>query len=336
MNYLDTAISPYKIIQQPIYPDYPVHVAIDPVNICNHNCPKCFFRKDSDANLHIDRDTRGFKLDYQVIKNLFDEIKNHTKSITLVGGGDPIVHPEIENIIEYGNSCGFQMGMVTNGGLSKKRKIENCEWIRVSLDATTSEIYKYTHGVSDIDITLKNIQEYVKNNTLVGISFLIYPENRHQVYDAAVLAKDLGAKYLQYKPVYTDDFGNEHKTYYDEVANEINRAKELQSNEFKVLDFWDRVNDLTERNKEYSTCGIQNHVTQIGADGEVYMCCIYKYNNKYSFGNINKQSFKKLWNSAKRKQLKQIDVKKCPPCFYNKQNEIIEYLKSKKIHENFI
>ncbi len=334
MNYLDTAISPYKIIQQESKPKYPIHVAIDPVNICNHNCPKCYFRKDSTADLQIERDTRGHILEFDVIKNLFDEIKGYTKSITLVGGGDPIVHPKIKEIVDYGNECGFEMGVVTNGGLD--RGLSNCEWIRVSMDATTPEVYEYTHGVKDFDVTLENIKKLVKTNKFVGVSFLIYPENRHQTYDAAVLAKSLGVKYVQYKPVYTDECGDEHVEYFDEVAEEINKAKELQTEDFKVLDFWNRVNDLTGGKKDYSFCGVQDYVTQIGADGEVYICCIYKYNKAYSFGNINQQSFGKIWNGAVRNKKCNIDISKCPPCFYNKQNEIIEYMRSEKIHENFI
>jgi len=334
MNYLDTAISPYKIVEQPSFPKYPIHVAVDPVNICNHNCPKCYFRKDSTADLKIERDTRGYKLELEIIKKLFDEIRGHTKAITLVGGGDPIVHPQIKEIVDYGNECGFEMGVVTNGGLDKD--LSNCEWIRVSMDATTPEVYEYTHGSKDFNVTIKNIKKLVRTNKLVGVSFLIYPENKHQVYESAVLAKSLGVKYIQFKPVYTDECGNEHKNYYDEVTNEIKRTKKLETEDFKILDFWDRVNDLIEGKKDYSFCGAQDYVTQIGADGEVYICCIYKYNKKYSFGNINNESFANIWGGIMRKKLREIDVKKCPPCFYNKHNEIIEYKRADKIHENFI
>lgn len=334
MNNLDTAISQYKVILQEPNPKYPVHVAIDPVNMCNHNCPKCFFRKDSTADLKIPRDTRGFTLSLDVIKGVMNDIKGHTKSITLVGGGDPIVHPQIEEIVNYGNECGFEMGIVTNGGLRKE--IKGCEWVRVSMDATTSDVYEYTHGAKDFEKTLENIKNYVANNKLVGVSFLIYPENKHQVFDAAVLAKSLGVKYIQYKPVYTDECGQEHLEYFDEVAAEIKRANELVDDTFRIIDFWDRVNDLVDREKLYCKCGVQDYVTQIGANGEVYICCIYKYNDEYSIGNVNSQSFEEIWNSEKRKELCQIDVKKCPPCFYNKQNEMIEYMRSDMIHQNFI
>lgn len=334
MTYIDTAISPYKIINQEKDPKYPIHIAIDPANICNHNCPKCFFRKDSTADLKIPRDTKGYLLDLDVIKRLFDEVKGYTKAITLVGGGDPIVHPHIEDIIDYGNKCGFEVGIVTNGGINKKLK--GCEWIRVSLDATTPDTYLYTHGTKELNHTIENIKYFIKNNKVVGVSFLIYPQNRHEVYEAAILAKSLGVKYIQYKPVYTDECGEEHKPYFEEVARDIKKAKLLETDDFKVLDFWDRVNDLTSREKEYSSCGVQDYVTQIGANGEVYICCIYKYNDDYSFGNINNQSFSKIWNGAIRKNKSKIDIKKCPPCFYNKQNEIIEYMRSDKIHNSFI
>lgn len=334
MTYIDTAISPYKIIFQDPNPKYPPHIAIDPVNICNHNCPKCFFRKDSTADLKIPRDTKGYVLDLDRIKELFDEVKGHTKAITLVGGGDPIVHPKIEEIVDYGNKCGFEMGIVTNGSL--KKRLENCEWIRVSLDAVTPETYSYTHGSTELDKTIENIKYFISKNKMVGVSFLIYPENRHEVYEAAVLAKSLGVKYIQFKPVYSDDCGDEHKPYFNEVSEAIKKAKTLENDVFKVLNFWDRVNDLTQREKEYSSCGVQDFVTQIGANGEVYMCCIYKYNDEYSFGNINNQTFREIWDGSLRKKMSKIDVKKCPPCFYNKQNELIEYMRSDKVHKNFI
>jgi len=334
MNTILTAITPYKIIEHGPSPEFPAHITLDPANVCNHRCPKCYFRHTSDADLGVERDRKGYILAYEAIDRLFTDIAGKVRAVTLIGGGEPLMHPRIEDIIRRGLEHGFELGMVTNGGIRKE--VRGLEWIRVSLDATTPDVYRYTHGVDTLDQTIENIRYYVAHNKFVGMSFLIYPENHHQTLDAARLAAGLGVGYIQFKPVLSDECGQEHLPYAAKVSEMLAKAKELTRDDFQIIDLWHRVSDLVTCTRNYTRCGIQDYVTQVGANGEVFICCIYKYNNAYSIGNITERSFVEIWKGERRKKLQGINVASCPRCFHDRQNELIEYMRSDKLHANFI
>lgn len=102
----------------------PLHVILFPTYRCNSECPSCSYggrEKNSELSL-------------KSIQNIFDIlVKRGTQAITLSGGGEPLMHPQINQIISSAGEKGLDVGLITNGlSLEDLTYHENLIWVRVS------------------------------------------------------------------------------------------------------------------------------------------------------------------------------------------------------------
>lgn len=164
---------------------------------CNNRCAHCFF-DTSEKNEPIYMDKEVIK---NVIKELYD---NGTKAVEFTGGGEPTTHPDICEILEYSVSLGLDVGLITNGLLLDKliHVVKKLKFVRVSLDAACKETYKKVHGVDSFDKVIENIKKITSNCDFekIGIGYLIVPDNICDIFQASFLAKQLGVRFIQYRP----------------------------------------------------------------------------------------------------------------------------------------
>jgi len=96
------------LVNIPLKVPLTIHLFI--TNDCNLNCDKCYYRnKNSDIKY----------LDFNIIKNLFLEWKDNGVKSVAIGGGEPLLHKNIEDIVELGKELGFFMSITTNGTIRK-------------------------------------------------------------------------------------------------------------------------------------------------------------------------------------------------------------------------
>ena len=133
---------------------------IDMTNYCNNRCPNCAGFRDRQTSL-----TYNEAIDY--IDQLIDM---GLQGIVFTGGGEPLCNPDTLRVVEYVFNKGIDIGFVTNGlALDEKNSselVKCCTWIRISLDASTKETYKLTHGMDEncFEQVLENIGILVKEN----------------------------------------------------------------------------------------------------------------------------------------------------------------------------
>jgi len=115
------------------------------------------------------------------------------------------------------------VGVTTNGILIDRHLevlAEKTSWVRVSMDAATSETFQHFRpspsGVSQFDRIIGNMRRFaeVKRGKL-GYSFLLLSDvdgdgvvkhsNLTEIYEGAVLAKEIGCDYFEVKPSYDMD-----------------------------------------------------------------------------------------------------------------------------------
>jgi radical SAM protein with 4Fe4S-binding SPASM domain len=354
--------SPYKIMHHldrvsrsladPLTP--PMHVQLDLSENCNHNCVFCFFREDAfntgmkRENIAKGKGRRSIRTEplLQVISQLG---RSGTKAITIVGGGEPLLHPDVEAVLEAIVLSGMQYGVITNGSVGMQGKtlqwLNRAAWIRVSLDAATPEVYARMHqpknGHADaFNRTLENLKRLRVHcpDTDIGASFLIHPFNHREIASAAALCRELGLNYIQYKPVYTEARGEDIRPFLPDISVQLEEASRSQNHRFQVISLLSRIDDIAKPSRSYRHCKVHLLNTQIGVDGKVYPCCVLKYVEKYSFGSIYEHSFAEVWTGQKRLEIvKSLDSASCPPCWYDRTNEVLDYLSmSRTKHEAFV
>jgi len=121
LKHLDTL----KGIQQNNIKPIMIHLAI--TNVCSLNCSFCCFknrsRKDS---LSIDK----------IIKTLDSFKRIGVKALEITGGGEPLLHPKINEVIEYAFNLGYKIGICSNGKHLENIRSDNwdkLQWIRLGM-----------------------------------------------------------------------------------------------------------------------------------------------------------------------------------------------------------
>ena len=124
---------------------------------------------------------------------------------------------------------------------------------------------------------------------------------------------------------------------YVKIKEQLLYAKKLEDSNFKVIDLFNRIDDIKKYNRKWQgICYLPRYTLEIGADGNIYPCCIYKYNSEYIMGNIYNNSINEIIDSNVYNQVyNKLTSDKCLPCFFDEQNNIIHYLLYPKTEHDF-
>lgn len=332
----------------------PFVVELDPTSMCNLACPDCI----SGSLLNKD------EIPAERLLNLTNEmIDAGVKAVILIGGGEPMMHPAIGEVIRRLGEADIRIGITTNGLHLKKYldvTAEYSSWVRVSMDAGTDATFNRIRpsrtGKSLFSSAIKNMEAFarVKRGKL-GYSFMIFNEgefgfkgipiksnalnelrhiktNVHEIYTAAKLARDIGCDYFEIKPMYdVNHYAIIQPSALTRIVDEqVVMAKELETSDFKVLEatkLWAALHGESNLEpKAYQRCAVAQARTLITPSG-VYVCPYFRGAEHKKIGDIQTQSFSGMWHGAQRKSVidKLNPSKDCSMhCIRHESNQTIE------------
>ncbi|MAW61597.1 MAG: hypothetical protein CMJ94_12275 [Planctomycetes bacterium] len=196
-------------------PDFaPLSINLDLSTACNYACGHC-----------IDWDALNLP-DKHDLDELYAALRAMTerglRSVILIGGGEPTLHPAFGPVVRFLKELQLQVAVVTNG--SRNGVIAEVadaftagDWVRLSLDAGSDEVFQAMHrpkgrGI-DLDEICASAAQIPAANPAVqlGYSFVItwkgasraeehIIENVHEMESAARRAKAAGFDYISFKP----------------------------------------------------------------------------------------------------------------------------------------
>jgi len=239
----------------------PISINLDLTTACNFSCPFCVDSKLINA---------GKSLTSEEVQKTIDTLHSHgLLSVILIGGGEPTLHKDFEEIVRYLKSKRLQIGIATNGSRLEKieavaGELEEKDWIRISIDAGGEGTFKDLH-LPKTQVTLKRILEKAKKvkkkNPVIslGYSFVIVWEgveingkklspNIHEVVGSVKLAKEFSFDYVSFKPclirlnesqretLLKDVDQTKEKGIIDEISVHLGEAKRLAGNQVKILE----------------------------------------------------------------------------------------------------
>ncbi len=332
----------------------PVTVEVDLTNLCNQKCPHCFgYAPERDAaRMHLEE-----------AKRIISQIKDvGARGLTFTGGGDPLASPICLPCVEHAVSAGLDVGFITNAqALTEahaRSLLARCQWLRVSIDAATPEVFLKTHGmgekmfrrVLDNVRLLARLKRETKSSCTVGVGFLTSPQTKKDIYAFALLARDLGVDYAQYRPLLRRH-GEAELDYSDpEILSEMRRASALSTPDYRVVCSEHKYELIAkgQTGRDYKKCYGQHFAAVVSADKKMYVCCHMRGVEKYCIGDLSKQSVEGVWFSERRKKVAEsVDFRDCPPlCRCDSFNSILWDIKEKgaraeadpkpRAHPNFI
>ena len=307
----------------------PVSMEFSISNDCNNNCVWC-----------NDRKVRGLYdgfLEFDIIKQALVNMKSYgVKAVTFEGGGEPTMHPNFSEVIEFAKGLDFDIGIITNGTLINEPLAKViagcCKWCRVSLDAGSKRSYNFLHKNNAFDAVIDGLRfmiKYREGDFKVGVSYIVHEDNSHECFNCAKLLEKIGVDYVQFKPLITNGV---FEPFDKERMDNINT--QLANTAFKVY-----VSGSNATKQCYDFCHAHRFSGQIDAQGNVNLCCNLGYRQQLNFGNLHDESFIEIWKGKKRQEVinkvEQLGFKdKCPVCRFHSTNFLLN--KIKKENNNFI
>lgn len=280
---------------------FPITAEVDLTNLCNHNCSFCMVHDFIRSNLNtLEKD--------KIEKTILEMRKLGLKGISFTGGGEPLVHPDCVDIVEYTKSLGISTGMMTNGALitekKAKRLANNLDWIRVSVSAGKSDTYSKIQGKDDYEKVIHNIgilaAQKKSSKINIGVRMLVSNENIHTLCSLANDIKDFNVDYLQIAPDASgDDYNFKNIQGHEEVFDKCEQILKANQIDFLIAGF---PIGQEQRNVPQKCYG---HFYQIAitADGNVSFCKNVRGNKDFVLGNINESSIEEIWNSDRTLEL---------------------------------
>lgn len=327
---------------------YPIYIEIGPSGACNQRCSFCAFDYLKYNEQFIDTNA--------LLRFLTDAARLGVKSIMYAGEGEPLLHKDIKRIINHTKKAGIDVALTTNGVLLDEDFYKSCldslTWVRVSLNAGTPKTYSKIHRTppEDFERVLHNITEAVKlknhnnNNCTVGVQFLLLPDNYKEVTKLAKRLKEIEADYLVVKP-YSQHPMSKNKLKgpftYSDYTYLNDELQKLSDNDFKVIFRINTMRKLKEK-RPYKCCLGLPFWAYIDSDANVYACSAFLGDERFIYGNIERQSFEEIWNSDKRKRIikmmeSQWNIDDCRQvCRLDEINRYLWELKNPPLHVNFI
>ena len=185
---------------------------------CNLFCKHCF----------VSSSRKGDEISFDKFRNniLSKLLQCNTVKITLTGG-EPLVHPNIKEIIELLSNNGIEVAVCTNAVLISDELIQLCSHLgtihfNVSLDGFRPESHGTFRGNSNPDLfktIINNISKLGQAHLLNGI--LVTPNkyaNIEEYQEICKFAKSICAKYVLFNPL--SEFGR------GQDATEVGRYKQ--------------------------------------------------------------------------------------------------------------
>ena len=268
------------------------------------------------------------------------------KAIEITGGGEPTLWPDLDDLIRNLGTAEREIGLVTNGSNLSGERLEliaqNCLWVRFSMDSAMPGTHQKIHRTAneDFERRLQNVKKLglIKNpNLTLGISFIITPENFHEMSDASRLFSEIkGVNHIRFSWMYDrEGHAGLTESRIDGLKQQLRTLQRVFDREdFHVFFQENRIDQYTGAN-EFDTCYYQRFVWAIGADCKVYPCCIMKYHPNFAYGDIRNQTLKELVDKSS-KFMDELNPAGCFPCWLKDRNKSIESAVKPPMHHNFI
>jgi MoaA/NifB/PqqE/SkfB family radical SAM enzyme len=159
--------------------DHPVMAHIVPIRRCNLSCAYCNEYDDYSKPVPI-----------ETMKQRIDDLHRLGTTIVTISGGEPILHPDLDELISYIRSKGIITGMITNGYLLTAERIQRLnraglDHMQISIDnLMPDDVSKKSLKVLDKKLQLlsEHADFHVNINSVVGGGI-------HNPHDALVVGR---------------------------------------------------------------------------------------------------------------------------------------------------
>ena len=270
---------------QPQPKGLPISLAIEPTTACNLRCPEC-----PSGLRNFTRPTGH--LAPELFKQTLDELADTLLYLTFYFQGEPYLHPQLLELVDYAAQKGVYTATSTNGHYLDDARAEatvrsGLDRLIISIDGTSQEVYEQYRVGGQLEKALDGARRVVawkkklrKKSPYVVFQFLVVRPNEDQIPEVKRLASQIGVDAVALKTAQLYDY---------EQGNPLMPTQDRYSRYAKQPDGTYRIKNIMASHcwKMWQSCVIT-------WDGQVVPCCFDK-DAQHAMGSLQTHRFRDIW-----------------------------------------
>jgi len=292
------------------FSEWPVSsfATIDVSNICNLKCPLC------PTGLNILKYKRQF-MSLENFKIILGKLPKKVRYLLLYNWGEPFLNPDIIDIIKFAKQRKKYLFIDSNFSFDKKEEFfknlikSGLDELKLSIDGASQETYsKYRQG-GNYNLVISNLEKLIKwkkklksKKPKIIWKFIVNRFNEDEIPKAQTICNTLGIEFKTDKIGLGDSLPDCH------IKTSLKERKKywLPKNEKYIYKYY---TGKYKRLFNDSLCLYLFNNIFINPDGKVFPCCLLT-DKKNIFGDLNKDSFEKIWQNEKYRSARNLFIKK--------------------------
>jgi SynChlorMet cassette radical SAM/SPASM protein ScmF len=277
---------------------------------CNLRCRHCWIapKYQSEANQYP-------ALDLDLFKSIVEQAKPLGLTGVKLTGGEPLLHPQINEILEHIRNEHLSLTVETNGVLCTPElasMMAQCKntFVSMSLDGAEAETHEWVRGVEGcFETALQGIRNLVSAKLRPQVIMTIMRHNKDQIEPMVRLAERAGAGSVKFNIVQPTARGEkmhdsgealdieELVELGDWVENTLSASTNLRLDYDHPLAFRPLGKMFSENGDGCGVCGILG-IFGVLANGSYALCGIGETVPELVFGHAATDSLEEIWNKS--------------------------------------
>lgn len=293
-NYFLSEFSYYHRLKKPL--NNPDIFAIELTSQCNLRCVMC---------PHVIMQRAKSNMGFETFKKIVDNVEPYAFFIWLHSLGEPLLNPNVFDMIKYCKERGIKVGLSTNATVlnesNGRRLVEaGLDKIILCMESTEKETYEKIRVGGKFENVRNNIRRFLEVKKEMNSE---RPYTVVQIIQMKETASQIEAFKKEWVPLCDEVLVKVFSTWANQVS-EIPVLADREQRYHKVL-------------KKRQPCQLLWRNVVILSDGKVSPCCI-DYEGKINLGNAAETPLKEIWNGPAMQNLREIhlneDYQKAPVC----------------------
>ncbi len=266
--------------------NWPETITIEITNRCDVDCIYCPRRT-------MVRKKGNMELDF--FKDIIDQCRGYINIVRFLGLGEPILHPELNKMIQYCRDNGVATRVFTNANTLNQTKGEmlidtGLDEIQIGFDGTTKKTYEALKRHGNYEQVKQNIEQFLALKRKKGaekpftvVKMIYTPQTENEIEDYLTQWSPI-ADSVEIHPF--SGLGGLVNSV-DEVADKTYRD-ELSVRELPCTSLWSQQ--------------------VVWWNGDV-VPCVVDYDGECILGNLKKDTLKEIWNNGPMRKIRREHIK---------------------------
>jgi MoaA/NifB/PqqE/SkfB family radical SAM enzyme len=280
---------------------WPIVVKIDISPLCNLRCTVCVHAKPDGVDyLEKQHFHSGQKMSVDSYRNIIDQIRGKSSAVSLYYLGDPLVHPDLDEMCRIAYDAGLNVHISTNFSFKlTDERIHNLltngvTHLTVCVDGLRQEKYELTRVGGHIEWVIANLKrmcalkrELKLRFPRIEVQYISFEHNLPELEDARRMFEDLNVDQFSVLEGSTDNWASRVPERYDVIG--------AKAKTFLPQCLW------------------PHYFMVIKYNGEVIPCCSHRLDVQYSrtddshaVGDVSRTPLREIWNSPPYRQMRRL------------------------------